>query len=58
MKVKMTYISQSSDFAEYREEYLMDEHHTLGYWARLFITNVTFVFKLNVSHSVLNFMVQ
>ena len=28
----MTYISRSSDFALYLEDYLMCEHHTLGLW--------------------------
>ena len=28
----MTYISQSSDFVLYLEDYLMYEHHTLGLW--------------------------
>ena len=31
--VNMTYISQSSDFALYLEDYLMYENHTLGLWA-------------------------
>ena len=30
VKVSMTYISQSSDFVLYLEDYLMYEHHTLG----------------------------
>ena len=30
VKVSMTYISQSSDFALYLEDYLMYLHHTLG----------------------------
>ena len=30
MKVSMTYISRSSDFALYLEDYLMYVHHTLG----------------------------
>ena len=31
VKVSMTYISRSSDFALYLEDYLMYEHHTLGF---------------------------
>ena len=30
VKVSMTYISQSSDFVLYLEDYLMYVHHTLG----------------------------
>ena len=30
MKVSMTYISQSSDFALYLEDFLIYDHHTLG----------------------------
>ena len=30
VKVSMTYISRSSDFVLYLEEYLMYVHHTLG----------------------------
>ena len=30
VKVNMTYISRSSDFASYLEDYLMHEYHTLG----------------------------
>ena len=30
VKVTMTYISRSSDFALYLEDYLMYLHHTLG----------------------------
>ena len=30
VKVSMTYISRSSDFALYIEDYLMYVHHTLG----------------------------
>ena len=30
VKVNMTDISRSSDFALYLEDYLMYEHHTLG----------------------------
>ena len=35
MKVSMTYISRSSDFALYIEDYLMYEHHTLGLWVSM-----------------------
>ena len=31
----MIYISWSSDFALYLEDYLMYEHHTLGLWVRM-----------------------
>ena len=31
VKVSMTYISQLSDFVLYLEDYLMYEHHSLGY---------------------------
>ena len=30
VKVSMTYISRSNDFALYLEDYLMYVHHTLG----------------------------
>ena len=30
VKVSMTHISRSTDFALYLEDYLMYEHHTLG----------------------------
>ena len=35
MLVTLTYISWSSDFALYLEDYLMYEHHTLGLWVSM-----------------------
>ena len=35
----MTYISWSSDFALYLEEYLMHEHHTLGFHGLVIFSN-------------------
>ena len=35
VKVSMTYISQSSDFVLYFEDYLIYEHHTLGLWVSM-----------------------
>ena len=53
VKVSMTHISLSSDFALYMylEDYLMYEHHTLGY-------DLTCDLKINIGHCDLYFMVQ
>ena len=42
-----------SHFALYLEDYLLDEHHTLGLWV-----GITFNFIINVGHSDLYVMVQ
>ena len=47
----MPYISCSSDFASYIEDYLMYERQTFGY-------DETFDLKVNVVHDELYFMVQ
>ena len=51
----MTYISWSSDFALYFEDYLMYEHHTLGFMSQY---DTTFDLKINVGLCDLYFMVQ
>ena len=55
MKVTVTYISWSSKFALYLEDYLIYQHHTLGLWV-----NMTWCLtsKINVGHCDLYFMVQ
>ena len=50
----MTYISWSSDFALYLEDYLMHEHY---YWD-MSQYDPKFYLKLNIGHCDLNFMVQ
>ena len=55
MKVSMTHISLSRDFALYLEDYLMYEHHTLGLWVSI---TPTFNLKINVGYCDLYFMVQ
>ena len=47
------YISWSSDFDLYLEDYLMDEGHTLGYQCE-----ITFDLVINVGHSDLYFIVR
>ena len=47
----MTYISWSTDFSLYLENYLIYEHHTLGLW-------VMSDLKINTGHCGLYFMVQ
>ena len=57
VKVSMTYISQSSDFALYLEDYFMYVHHSLAH--RIMNQyNPTFDLKINVGHCDLYFMVQ
>ena len=55
VKVSMTHISWSSDFALYLEDYLMYEHHTLGLWVSM---TLMFDLKKFVAHCDLYFMVQ
>ena len=50
-----SYISRSSDFALYLEDYLMYVHHTFGVWIS---TTLTFDLKINAGHCDLYFMVQ
>ena len=52
----MTYISWSSDFALYLEDYFMYEDHTLGLCMSQYDTK--FHLKINVRHCDLYFMVQ
>ena len=52
----MTYISWSSDFALYLEDYLIYQHHTLGLFMSQY--DPTFDLKTNVGHCDLYFMVQ
>ena len=54
VKDSMTYTSQSSDFALYFEDYLIDEHQTLIMGQCI----ITFDLKINVGDSDLYFMVQ
>ena len=53
LKVSMTHISRSTDFALYLEDYLMYEHHTLGLWVWPDVWP-----QNNVGHCDLYFMVQ
>ena len=55
VKVSMTYISRSSDFVLYLEDYLMCVHHTLGVVNQY---DPTFDLKINVGHCDLYSMVQ
>ena len=56
VKVSMTCISRSSDFALYLEDYLMYVHHTLGVCMNQY--DPTFDIKINVGHCDLHSMVQ
>ena len=51
----MTYISWSSEFALYLEDYLIYEHHYFGIMSQY---DLMFDLKINVGHCDLYFMVQ
>ena len=55
VKVNMTYISRSSDFALYLEDYLMYVHHTSGYINQY---DPRFDLKIKIGHCDLYFLVQ
>ena len=55
VKVSMTYISRSSDFVLYLEDYLMYVHHTFGSMNQY---DPAFNLKINVGHCDLYSMVQ
>ena len=52
--VKPQHNQPTSDFALYLEDYLMYEHHTLGFW----VYDLTCDLRINVGHCDLYFMVQ
>ena len=54
-EVTMTYISRSSDFALYLEDFLIYEHHTSGLWVSM---TRHFDLKIKVGHCDLYLMVQ